>query len=356
MELIITEEEIRDQLHDHYQTGGGNIFYCGFNRLARHYNVKEGGVTDWTGLPGSGKTELLLEILHNCSKWYGHKHLINMPDAGSPVEVVAKLIHKMSGKQFKKHYYTEIGEKKDVVNRISEEEMFRLLPEVLKSFKIYDPRKGSKKGRSKANTPREFWDYAAKVKNEAGLFSAVIDSWNYMKHDSSGFDREDKWLEDILSYRNELAETSGLHFHTIIHPKTQKEDKNGKVLMPTMHSLKGGSEWPNNGKTIIIVHRKAGSPMSEIKIDKAKPEIVGVMGMVCLKYDAKSAKWYENLKETGLKRFYAHEHPIISAEDKAEKGEEDNEHFDDGPTHDEVFSDPDIADPITNNSDEEELF
>lgn len=313
---IVTEESIRGRMLDYYESGGGQTFYVGFNGLAKYYSIKEGGVTDWTGYPGSGKTELLLEMLKNCSDWYGHKHLIYMPDAGTTEEVVAKLIHKFTGKQFEEFYFDADGVKRDVKNRITEAEMFRWIPEVLKMFKIYDPTIGDDKNktRSKTLTPTQFWEYAVENKEKLGIFSAVIDSWNYMKHDTKGYDREDKWLEDTLSYRNELAERNNIHFHTIIHPKAPKTDAKGKIIFPDMHSLKGGSEWGNNGKSIIIVHRDFNSPITDVKIEKAKPRVVGVQGIACLKYDLKSGRWYENIKGKGTQKFYSHEKPIIEGE------------------------------------------
>jgi hypothetical protein len=324
MSGILKIEDINDKLHKYYQDGGGQTFYVGFNALANHYSIKKGGCTDWTGYPGSGKTELLLDILDNCSKWYNHKHLIYMPDAGSNEEVIAKLMHKITGKQFEKFYYTKGGEKVEIKNRITEQEMFRLLPQVLETFKIYVPEeKKDNKTRSKAVTPIEFWNFAVENRKELGVFSAVIDSWNYMKHDTEGHDREDKWLEHTLSYRNEIAERSGMHFHTIIHPKSAKKDKNGKIIMPDMHHLKGGSEWGNNGKTIIIVHRDFDSKITDIKIDKAKPRIVGVQGLASLRLDLTKSKFYENINS---ERHYAHQEPVV-IEKKAPPRESDPDKY-----------------------------
>lgn len=211
-----------------------------------------------------------------------------MPDAGSDVEIVGKLLHKISGKQIEKFYYKD-GNKVEIQNRITEAEILKLLPTVLEYFKIFKPKKNK---RSKAVTPKEFWEYAANNKKTLGIFSAVIDSWNYMSHDI-GAQREDKWLESTLSYRNEIAETSGLHLHTIIHPRTAKTNREGKIIMPDMHSLKGGSEWANNGKSIIIVHRDFDSNETFVKVDKAKPKIVGVQGMTSLRYDISKGKYFE---------------------------------------------------------------
>ena len=316
---ILTEEMIRDKMSEHYDSGGGETFYAGFNGLAKYYSIKAGSCTDWTGLPGSGKTEILLEMLKNSSEWYDHKHLLHMPDAGSEVEIVAKLIHKLSGKQFEEYYYDDAHEKQLIKNRISEEEMFRMIPEVLKIFKIFVPtpkpqKEGKKATRSKAVTPKEFWEFAVENKKKLGIFSAVIDSWNYMKHDTEGFGREDKWLEETLSYRNELAESSDLHFHTIIHPKGAKKDKAGKIIMPDMTDLKGGSEWGNNAKSIIVVHREKNSHLTHVKIEKAKPKVVGIAGSCLLAYDVKSGRYYENIKSSGMKRVYSHEEHIVESD------------------------------------------
>lgn len=295
---IIKTDTIRERLRDYYHTGGGSTFYLGFKGLGSLYSIKEGGCTDWSGLPGSGKTEVLLDSLKFCSRHYKHKHLIHMPDAGTVEEVIGKLIHKMSGKQFEEFYFDSDGNKRLIENRVTEDELEYYLPIVLEYFKILDPEKSNN---SKALTPKEFWQFAVDNQKELGIFSAVIDSWNYMKHDVGAL-RYDQWLEETLSFRNELAERNDLHFHTIIHPKSGKKVE-GKTQMPDMHDLKGGSEWSNNGKSIIIVHREFGSMVTDIKVNKAKPRIVGVQGLTSLQYDLQKGAFYESIN--GTKQFAA---------------------------------------------------
>ncbi|MDX1446624.1 hypothetical protein [Lishizhenia sp.] len=291
---IIEFSKLRQDVMKLYETGGGKTYYCGFKCLAPHYSIKEGGVTDWTGYPASGKTELLLEMLINCNKWYGHKHLIYMPDAGTAAEVAGKLMHKLSGKQFDEFFYNKRGEKIAINNRLSQAEVDRYLPEIHDSFKIFDPTTYKNKNtRSKSVTPKEYWDFAVQNKAELGIFGAVIDSWNYMHHDTKGFAREDKWLEDVLSYRNELAEQHNLHLHTIIHPTSAKRDKNGNIIAPDMHSLKGGSEWANNAKSVVVAHRDFGAEITTVKVAKAKPKIVGIAGECNLQYDLQKGKYFE---------------------------------------------------------------
>ena len=74
--------------------------YLGWDKLHDHYSMQLGNVTDWTGYPMSGKTQVLMELLMNTSMWYGWRHLVYFPDVGSNVEIIADLIHKKTGKSF----------------------------------------------------------------------------------------------------------------------------------------------------------------------------------------------------------------------------------------------------------------
>ena len=201
--------------------------YLGFSRIDEIYNMQLGTCTDWTGYPRSGKTQILMELLLNTSKYYGWKHLVYLPDVGNDVEIIADLMHKLTGKTFDNNYK----------NVISDEEINMNLDFIFSHFFIL-----TKETVKAKVTPYQFWDYAVELDSEIGIQTATIDSWKDMKHDTSKFGRDDKYLEDVLSYRNHIAEENDLHLHTVIHPKLiAKED--GKRPAPTPYDLKGGSEW-----------------------------------------------------------------------------------------------------------------
>ena len=137
-------------------------------------------------------------------------------------------------------------------------------------------------------TPIEFWEYA----NTLDVQTACIDSWNYMRHESSGTD----YLASVLSQRNELAEKSGKHYFTIIHPKNPTAldyDKHGVLKAPDVFNMMGGSEWNNNGKNIIVVHKESKESFNfDIYFRKIKPRIVGATGITTLQFELKSQLFY----------------------------------------------------------------
>lgn len=147
-------------------------------------------------------------------------------------------------------------------------------------------------------TPYEFWEYAANLNKEVrgGIQTATIDSWKDLKHNGHSFGRDDQYLEDVLSYRNAMADAHRMHFATIIHPTKTEADKDGKRRSPGPYDLKGGSEWYNNGRCMITVHRPDGvANTTEVIITKAKPKSVAKLGKVTMGFDvSKCAYYWEN--------------------------------------------------------------
>jgi len=287
---IIKESDVRGSLKQHrdnYHTRGK---YLGWERLDEYYNMQLGTCTDWSGSPRSGKTQILMELLLNTSKYYGWKHLVYFPDVGSPTEIIADLIHKSTGKTFDPK----------ASNTITNQEIERELQWILQHFKIM-----TKKAVKAKMTPFEFWDYAVKLKREEGLHTACIDSWKDMAHPYDKYGGYATYLEVVLPYRNQIAEDNDLHLHTIIHPKLPEKDKNGKRAVITPYDLKGGSEWFNSGKCMITAHREdvQDNKMS-LLFHKMKPRTSGKIGSLDFRFNVDRLVYYvEN--ENGSRTYAA---------------------------------------------------
>ena len=282
----IVNNSIRDEIMSYREKGALRGCYLGFPLLDEHYSIALPGCIDISGFPASGKSEFLLELLLNTSLYYGWKHLLYVPDVGDKNEVVAILIHKISGKTFDKRFVNS--------NYISEQEVDRNLDWILHHFRIMV------KDDMKAKiSPYEFWDIAAKMNKETdgGIQTATIDSWKDLKHgvglDGESFARDDKYLDDVLSYRNSMAELHKMHFFIVIHPVKTEADKDGHRKPPTPYDLKGGGTWFDNGKCMITVHRQSGHPNAvDVMVTKAKPKSVASVGKVEFFFDRTLAKFY----------------------------------------------------------------
>lgn len=282
--------ELNERMVAYAKQGALRGEYLGFPVMHQNYTMSKTGVTDWTGFPRSGKTEVLLSFLMKMSEWYGWKHLVYLPDVGDEKEVIADLIHKKTGKTFDKRYK----------NYISEQEIYREMPFILEHFLIL-----TKKDLRAKMTPYQFWELAAEIKQEQGINTAVIDAWKDLNH-KHNFGRDDLYLEDVLSYRNAMSERHNLHFHTIVHPTRTEKDSKGNSKPPTPYNIKGGTEWYNNGKNMITVHRPSGSQNEvEIYFNKIKPRSIGSVGMIKLIFDTRNSAFFY-INDDG-KRLYSNQ-------------------------------------------------
>lgn len=278
---LVNFDNTSDSLLNYREKGALRGVYLGFAQLHEYYTLSLPGCTDLTGFPGSGKSEVLLELLLTTSIFYGWKHLLYVPDVGSKEEILSLLIHKKSGKTFDKRYVNS--------NYISEAEVMKEFQWLEQYFFIM-----VKEDLKSKMTPYEFWDYAAQLNHDTigGIQTATIDSWKDMFHDWQKFGRDDKYLEDVLSYRNAMSEKHKMHFITIIHPTKTDKDKDGKRAAPTPYDLKGGSEWYNNGKCMITIHREDGSNKMSFRVTKAKPKSVAKLGAVDFWLDLHISRYY----------------------------------------------------------------
>ena len=266
--------EILDKVIHFWRNGAEPPLNLGMGCFNEYYGLKMGTVTDITGYPYSGKTLLLKEILVNSYLKHNLKHCLYLPDDGDTLEIIANLTHKLSGKTFDKKYN----------NNLTENEVYQYATQILNDFVIVSD--------DNVISPIEFWEKSIEI----GCDTASIDSWNVMSHpDSMGT----SYLAKTLSTRNRLAQVNNKHFFTIIHPKNPTsvnyDRKTGKLKEPSTFDLMGGSEWNNNGKNIIVVHKQEREGMEyEIHIKKTKPRIVGMTGMVTMNFDIPSQRFYED--------------------------------------------------------------
>lgn len=271
--MIKSNSEILDELMELRKNGiptGDNIGLKSFDELL---TFVKGGCTDITGYPFFGKSLFLKEVIMALSINKGWRHCLYMPDDGSDTEVISNLLHKMTGKTFEKDY----------PNTITEKEIAKYSSSLLDKFKFISA--------EHTIEPEAFWNYA----KENNCDSACIDSWNYLAH--KGEPTSPDYLRKILSTRNRFMEVNNMHSFIIIHPKNPdpKQVKEGKVRQPSVYDLMGGSEWNNNGRNIIVVH-KNGKEYYEpyhINVDKVKPKYYGNIGECILSLDWAKQRFYQ---------------------------------------------------------------
>jgi len=271
--MIKSSSEILDQLMSLHKNGLPEGSRIGLKSFDSQLTFVKGGCTDITGYPFFGKSLFLKEIMMGLTLNQGWRHCVYMPDDGSDTEVISNLMHKLTGKTFQKDY----------PNTITEKEISKYSTQLCDSFKFISAEHNIE--------PEAFWNYAKENK----CTSAVIDSWNYLAH--KGEPTNADYLRKILSLRNRFMDINKMHSFIIIHPKNPdpKQVKDGSVKKPSVYDLMGGSEWNNNGRNIVVVHKdsKENHHPYKITVDKVKPKYYGELGECVLHIDWASQRFYE---------------------------------------------------------------
>lgn len=320
---LLNYNDTKKGLLSYREKGALRGVFLGFPFFDEHYTMSTPGVTDWTGYPGSGKTEFLLELLLNTSLFYGWKHLLYVPDVGSQNEILSNLIHKLTGKTFDKRFINS--------NYISEEEADHNLQWIHQNFFIiHEEDEGANM------TPFQFWDYAAFLSKEHGIKTATIDSWKDLElnimPDGSSVGMDNRYLEKVLKYRNKISDKYNIHLHTVIHPTNIPQDKDGKRPEPKPFHLSGGAQWFNSGRVMITVHRIDGTSNEvDIIINKAKPKSVAKLGRARMFFDVYKARFYWENDGTKVYANHIKEKPkaLLISEKQSNLGFEEDE-YDDG--------------------------
>lgn len=279
---VVNYSETVDKVMEFWKNGAQEPLDLSMGKFSDFYGVRLGSCTDITGYPYSGKSLLLKEIITNLNVKHNIKQMLFLPDDGTNIEVITSIIHKLTGKSFDKRYNNYIGEN----------EVYKNLTMLMQEFVFIES--------EQRLTPIEIW----KKSIEMNCVTCSVDSWNYLKHDEGT-----KYLANTLSERNMIAERNNAHFFTIIHPRNpNSNDYNteGKLKPPNQFNLMGGSEWNNNGKSIISVHKEGKESKNyDIYINKIKPKNVGRTGMCTIQFDIPSQRFYhEDLTGLQKKFFY----------------------------------------------------
>jgi hypothetical protein len=273
-----------DKLVRHLDENGKPGIQSPFYSLNELYSHKDSGITDWSGNPAAGKTYFVLEYLMSLSEKHGMRHGLYLPDLGTYYEIMEKLVKMYTGKDFSNKYGNKITEGELNNARVFIDYHFIIL---------------IKDNVRKNLSPEQFWEYICDYRdNDGGLDTCLIDSWKNITQEGSERNR-DLYLDRVLSYRNELAETCNKHFHTIAHPAKTEIEVSGtekKRRVPSMYDIKGGGAWAANGKNVIIIDRPDKKGFSvDVYVNKTKPENVGKEGSIInvISLDIRKGRYYE---------------------------------------------------------------
>jgi hypothetical protein len=126
----------------------------------------------------------------------------------------------------------------------------------------------------------------------------TIDPFNQMANDyQSANNRDDKYLELVLSRMTRFTQVNNIYMPIIAHPNKMSKGNDGNYPCPDVFDVNGGAMWNNKMDNIIVYHRpfmqtEPDNPAVEFHSKKIrKQKSVGKKGFTMFEYHRKSRRF-----------------------------------------------------------------
>tara|TARA_R110002126_G_scaffold49359_2_gene136766 strand:+ start:1340 stop:3100 length:1761 start_codon:yes stop_codon:yes gene_type:complete len=258
-----------DHLYKDGIVGGASTGIASVDQL---FTVVTGQLTVVTGIPGSGKSEFIDQIMVNLAKRDDWKFAIASFENPPPLHI-AKLSEKYIGKPFFDGN----------TPKMAEEEKNDAMKWINKHFLFLEQRGGE------SATIDSILDRAKQAVMRLGVRGLVIDPYNYIAQ-SSGQDNEHKGINDMLTRLVVFARAHDVHIWFIAHPAKMMTDQHGLTPVPKGMNISGSAAFFAKADIGLTVHLDKDKNV-EIHCWKCRFKWVGGTGVVNLDYDIPTGRY-----------------------------------------------------------------
>jgi twinkle protein len=276
IEGLHNADHFRQQITDLFEKGVGRGDSTGYECVDDLYTIVPGQLTVVTGVPSSGKSEFVDQIMVNLaanSHWtFGVCSFENEPRLH-----IAKLMSKRSGKPFfegrqPRMKRIDFDAALDWVN-----EHFIFLHQEDGGLSDLD----SILSRLRAAVMR------------IGIRGAIIDPYNFIERPRDVSETE--WISYMLTKLKAFCMAHDIHIWFVAHPTKLQRNQEGKLPVPKGYEISGSAAWFAKADCGLTVHRiPEENPLeAQIHIWKCRFSWVGKQGETRLLYDTGTTRYQE---------------------------------------------------------------
>ena len=259
-------------VQDIFAKGVGSGESTGIASIDDLFTIAEGQLSVVTGVPSSGKSEfvdqIMVNLAQNCSWKFAVASFENPPHFH-----IAKLSEKIVGKAFFE------GE----AERMTNKELTDCSNFIDKHFVFLDSRDGA------VSPIDSIIDRAKQAVMRLGIRGLVIDPYNYIEKNTQS--DESQSISSMLTKVTAFAKAHGVHVWFIAHPAKMYPREDGSMPIPTGMSISGSAAWFAKADLGVTVHRVGDD--TEIHCWKSRFKWIGKQGAVPLAYDKSPGRYSE---------------------------------------------------------------
>lgn len=252
-----------------YANGHGRGASTGMPAVDDLFTVAEGQLSIVTGMPSSGKSEFIDQIMINLAQRESWKFAVCSFE-NPPHMHIAKLAEKVTGKPF----YDGLGP------RMTEGELADAIEFINDHFVFLESKDGG------MSTIDSVIDRTKQAVMRLGVRGLIIDPYNYIEQTGA---EEHSGISHMLSKITSFAKAHGIHVWFVAHPQKMYPKEDGTYTVPKGMNISGSAAWFAKADLGITVHRT--EDCVEIHCWKSRFKWVGQQGVACLSYNLSNGRY-----------------------------------------------------------------
>jgi|TARA_B100001741_G_scaffold313777_1_gene321925 twinkle protein len=256
LENVTTLKNVENDLKDFVQHGFKPGFQIGLQNFDEIFSTYTGQFITVTGIPSSGKSDFVDQMVVGYNKMYGWKTAFASPE-NQPIYLHAHKLMRKTWGDMPSPSDIGGGKWKEVSNHVNDNYYFIDMDK-------YSLESVLRKG--------------AELVKRKGIKCLVIDPYNKIRDNNAVSDDVNRYTMDYLSKIEQFCKRYDVLTFIVAHPTKMMRDQNGKIQEPTMYNIKGGGEWYDASYHGLLVHRDYDAKNTKVKVLKVKFQNLGENG------------------------------------------------------------------------------
>ena len=256
LENVTTFKDIEGDVTDFVKHGFKPGFQVGLSNFDNIFSTYTGQFITVTGIPSSGKSDFVDQMVVGYNKNYNWKTAFASPENAPNYLHAHKLMRKVWGDMPRRD---DIGGAK--WNQVAEH--------VNDNFFFIDMEK---------YTLESVLRKGAELVKRKGIKCLVIDPFNKVRDKNATSLDVNIYTMEYLTKIEAFAKKYDVLVFIVAHPTKMYKDKDGKIEEPTMYNIKGGGEWYDASYHGLLVHRDYILKNTKVKVLKVKFQNLGENG------------------------------------------------------------------------------
>ena len=273
LENVSTLKDVEDELKDFVKNGFKPGYQIGLRNFDNIFSTYTGQFITVTGIPSSGKSDFVDQMVVGYNNLYGWKTAYASPE-NQPVYLHA---HKLMRKTWQSMPSpSDIGSDKwkEVADHVNDNYFFIDMDK-------YSLESVLRKG--------------AELVKRKGIKCLVLDPFNKIRDIDAKSDDVNRYTMDYLAKIEAFCKKYDVLTFIVAHPTKMYKGQDGKIEEPTMYNIKGGGEWYDASYHGLLVHRDYEAKTTKVKVLKVKFQNLGENGAEAyFRWEPKSGSFIPN--------------------------------------------------------------